>query len=113
MIALMNLHAHIDSAARDCDGLYTRDYVMTPNGAEHLGEFGELEFRDRVMGSIVSMAGLGGVLTVTPLDDGMARLEWNEPTDEGYRQVDATFCIDDCDTGENHFRDHAAEAAGY
>jgi hypothetical protein len=114
----MDLHAHIYSAARDCDGLYTRDYIMEPNDDERTGEggwnwFGDLDFKSRVLNHVVSMYGLGGTLTVTTLDDGMAHLEWSEATDEGYRIVEATFCEDNCDLGESHYRDHTAEAAGY
>jgi hypothetical protein len=114
----MILHAHIDSAARDCDGLYTRDYVMTMTDAERLVAGGdEYAFEGRVLHHVVSLYGYGGTLTVTrgDIDNGedWTRLSWSEPTEEGYRNIEATFCRDDCDLDEHSQRDHTAEAAGY
>lgn len=106
----MTYHAHYESAAQDCDGLYTRDYILAPSGDED-----EWQFENHVLTMVVDTAPkYGGTLTVSPrFDDGTHRLEWHEQTDEGYRHREATFCRDDCDFAESSFRDHTAEAAGY
>lgn len=118
----MTYHAHIDSAARDCDGLYTRDHVMSLSALEGMqndngsGD-GDYAFESRVLRSVVSLTGFGGTLTVIRGDvdngEGWTRMEWSEATDEGYRNIDVRFCRDDCDDAVSHFRDHTAEAAGY
>lgn len=109
----MKLHAHYESSSVDCDGRMDRSYVISPNDDERASEFGDLEFKERVLGNVVSVTGLGGTLTVTTFEDGTARLSWGEQTDEGSRSVEATFCEDDCDDAEYSQRDHSAEAMGY
>lgn len=111
----MKLHAHYESAARDCDGLITQDYIIVPTDEERASEFGDIEFTDRVVANMVNAYSLDstGTLVVNKLDDGDFRLAWSEPTEEGYRSVDVTLCKDDCDLGEHSYRDHTAESMGY
>lgn len=112
---MTKLHAHIETAASDCDGLITRDYVMTMTDEERASEFGDLEFHDRVVTSVVNTYSLDGeaTLKVSRLNDGSVRISWTEPTEEGYRNSEATFCTDDCDDEESSYRDHRAESMGY
>lgn len=113
----MTLHAHIDTASRDCDGLYTRDYVMTFNDAEveeskkDVNDFSDIHFMNRVMTNIASPYAVEHGMTVK-VDD--AGIEVHEVTDEGYREATVRWCRDeDCEVAEWSFRDHTAEAAGY
>ena len=111
----MKLHAHFEKASRDCDGLYTQDYVITMTDEEIASEFGDIEFTDRVVASVVNAYSLDstGTLSVVRLDDGDVRMSWREPTEEGYTSTEVTLCKDDCDTGEHSYRDHTAESEGY
>ena len=79
--------------------------------------FGDIDFCNRVITSIVSTGhGLGGQLLIQPDQDGgnSHHYEWSEPTEEGYRHVEARVCDDpDCNPDDRSFRDMTAEAAGY
>ena len=101
-----NLHAHVETESRDCDGMYTSGYVAAMTTLERNEEFSDLVFKDRVITGIISVHAYG-TLTVTP--DGVT---WGESTEEGYRRVEATWCSDTC-PGSSWQRDHTAEAAGY
>lgn len=110
-----NLHAHVSTAAADCDGPIHRDYVETFNDAEReesgqvYNDFSEIHFMDRVF---ISVCGPYAVrqMRVTVDEDG---IEFHESTDEGYRQGQVRWCRDACDTDETHYRDIRAEEAGY
>lgn len=111
----MTLHAHVSTAARDCDGLYTRDYVMTFDEAETVLEKSLMpsafHFMNRVMCAVASPYAVEHGMTVR-VDD--AGIEVHEVTDEGYSEASVRWCHDDdCELGEWSFRDHTAEAAGY
>ena len=112
---MTTLHAHIDRSATDCDGTCTSDYVMVFNDAEKASEFGDIEFHDRVVASLVNTYSImaEGSLRVIRLGDGDVRIIWSEATEEGGVHSEATFCNDDCDLGERSQRDHSAEAMGY
>lgn len=100
-------HAHVVQNSRDCDGDYEHRHVDRPNALERTEEFGDLAFKERVMGSVVSLHA-EGALTVTP--EGM---HWNQPTDEGYVHTEVWWCDeDDCDDKSTQ-RDFRAESMGY
>lgn len=109
------LHAHFETAASDCDGLITRDYTITQTDEEAAGEFGDIEFHDRIVAMVVNTYSLDseGTLKVSRLGDGDVRMSWSEPTEEGYRATEVTFCHDLCDLDETSYRDHRAESMGY
>lgn len=108
------LHAHFSTTSTDCDGRIDRDYVLVMDDDERASEFGDIEFHDRVVALVVNTYSLDseGTLRVTKHDDG-TRLEWSEPTEEGFRHTEVSFCSDDCDEAATNYRDHTAESMGY
>lgn len=102
-----DVHAHVSTESRDCDGRYTGGHVVEMTLEERCSAFGELEFKGRVLTNVVTLHG-AGTLQVTP--DG---LEWWEQTDEGYSAADVRWCEDECPDERPWMRDHTAEAAGY
>lgn len=110
------LHAHVSTRSRDCDGGYSRDYVMTFNDDETAesgkvyNDFSEIHFMDRVMCSVASPYACELGMTIKVDDDG---IEVHENTEEGYRAASVRWCRDDCDTDEHSQRDHTAESMGY
>jgi hypothetical protein len=104
------IHAHIEQASRDCDGLYTSDHIITLDDGQD-----ECAFFAYVVGLYASPYAIDLDMTVksVKLDDGDIRMTVSEPTEEGYRETEITFCHDDCETGKSSFRDHTAEAMGY
>lgn len=101
-----NLHAHVDTGSRDCDGTYSGGHVEQMTLEERCDSMGDLHFKDRVLAGVVSLHGTGR-LKVTP-----EGLEWFEQTDEGYRAADVRWCEDDCEEASWQ-RDHRAEEMGY
>jgi len=101
------LHAHMEGSSRDCDGDYSRGHVYEMTTLEKDDQFGDLHFKQRVIGNIVSLHG-HGTLTVTP-----ERVRWHEQTEEGYSAAEITWCEDECADTRSWQRDHRAEAAGY
>lgn len=102
------IHAHVDTASRDCDGTYLGGFTEVPNDDERRSEFGDLHFQGRVLRNIVTLHGYG-TLTVNP--DG---LEWSEQTEEGYSRAEVRWCHDiTCREDKRWQRDLQAEAAGY
>lgn len=104
-----NLHAHVSTAARDCDGPLYRDYVTAAREDERDDDFG-FAFKERVMGNHVSFHPLVKVeVEVTP--EGFTT---HEVTDEGYRSSEIRWCEDeDCDPNAASQRDVYAEMMGY
>lgn len=103
----LHTHAHVSSQARDCDGTYLKDWTEVPTTEERTSEYGDLEFQERVLASIVTLHGYGE-LRVQP-----EFLSWVEETEEGYRSVDVTWCDSDtCDRTSSQ-RDLTAESMGY
>jgi hypothetical protein len=100
------LHAHVETESRDCDGRYTGGHVEQMTLQERCDPYGDLLFRQRVLGGVVSLHGRG-TLDVSP--EGMT---WNETTEEGYRAADVRWCEDDCPEASWQ-RDHTAERMGY
>lgn len=102
------VHAHVEVMSADCDGSYSRGHTDVMSMQERRSGFGDLEFKERVLASTVSVLN-DGVLTVT--EDG---LSWEERTEEGYRHVEVMWCIaDECAEGYSYSRDHRAEEMGY
>ena len=104
---MTGLHAHMSGSSRDCDGTYSQGHVYEMTTQEKADQFGDLQFKDRVITNIITLHGYG-TLTVTP-----AGASWSEQTDEGYRAVDILWCEDDCPNERSWQRDHRAEAMGY
>jgi len=110
------LHAHVEAESADCDGRYSRDYILQMWDDEKSDEMGDLRFEARVIGDVVSTI-YPGHLTVTPASESEeieAMLEWEAATEEGFEAKVVRFCRDTCDLDEpSTQRDHSAEAAGY
>lgn len=87
----MKLHAHIVSESRDCDGTHYSRRIDRPTDEERESTFGDLEFKHRIMGDVVSVIAVDGTLRVEK-----DRLSWHENTEEGYRTGDVDWCEDDC-----------------
>jgi hypothetical protein len=103
----MTLHAHVTQESRDCDGRYTSGLVYEPTIDERADDFGDLHFKQRVIGYAINLHAEEGTLAVTP--DGAI---WHEMTEEGYVRSETRWCEDDCKEASWQ-RDHSAEAAGY
>ena len=101
----MHAHVHIDS--RDCDGRYERSYVVTPEDGQDM-----YAFQGMVMGWYMPLDYRGDdtVITVQMSSRGF---DFLEPTDEGYRAVDVTWCTGDDVSERGTFRDYTAESMGY
>ena len=101
-------HAHVDTRSADCDGTYDKGYTDVPSTLERCSQFGELEFKERVMNSVVSLHAEQGELVVTPQG-----LTWSQTTDEGYIYTTVRWCEEkNCDRS-SYQRDYRAEAMGY
>lgn len=113
-----SLHAHVSTAAADCDGPMYRDYVTELNDdevAEHerangVNDFHDLHFKERVLGNHVSFhTEFGCKVEVTA--EGFTA---HEQTDEGYRSAEVRWCEDEsCDPRAYSQRDVFAEMMGY
>lgn len=111
------LHAHLDRTATDCDGRLDDSRVLTQTDDEKAGEFGDIEFHNRMVGSIVNTYSIlsTGNLKVIRLGDAApdVMIEWSEQTEEGYVHAVIRFCEVECDLDESSHRDHFAEMMGY
>jgi hypothetical protein len=110
------LHAHIETAQRDCDGLYTSGYMMPLTNEEieeskkEVNDFHEIHFMNRIMGLVACPYAILRA-TVKIDEDG---IEVREDTEEGFRNTEVRWCKDEsCTEGSPWQRDHTAEAAGY
>lgn len=103
----VHTHAHVSSQARDCDGTYLKDWTEVPTTEERTSEYGDLDFKNRVIAGVISLSG-HGTLTVAS-----ESCSWHERTEEGYRHVEITWCDSDtCDRTSSQ-RDLTAESMGY
>lgn len=95
-------HAHVTTESADCDGRYSRGYVLEREGnSEH--------FKSWAIGNMTSGYD-NGTLTIDPYG-----FTFDAPTEEGYISIGVSWCNDAdglCDR-KSSFRDHSAEAAGY
>lgn len=105
-----NLHVHVDSTQRDCDGQYDRSHINEYKGSmlQEAGIKGCYWINEEI-GSIVSIWEGGGKLEVISAN----QVSWYTPTEEGYEHIELTFCSDDCNTDNSTYRDHTAESMGY
>ena len=105
------LHAHVSTASSDCDGPMYRSYVSEMNDDERCNDqYGDLEFKQRILGNHVSFHSEFGV-NVEVSAEGFVT---HELTDEGYRSADVTWCEDEaCDPNAATQRDIFAEQMGY
>jgi hypothetical protein len=101
-------HAHVYTTSQDCDGKYERSHVDRPSAIERTEEFGDLHFKERVLGNTVSLHAENGTLTVYP-----GGMFWSQQTDEGYVHTQVVWCNKDYCDDDTTFRDHTAERAGY
>lgn len=102
------LHAHMEFAQRDCDGLVADSALLISDENED-----EYDFLNRVMRNVASVYSAGR-LDVSTFDDGSTRFTWAETTEEGFISREATTCTDEgCDPTETTHYDEYAEAAGY
>lgn len=113
-----NLHAHVSTSAPDCDGPTGHDYIIGLNEEEvahheqqdGVNDFHDLMFKDRV---------LTGVISTIPEYDAEVHIRrdgftYNEPTEEGYRAAEVSWCEDEgCDPNAESRYDAYAEAMGY
>jgi hypothetical protein len=111
-----NLHAHVDTSSRDCDGPQYNSWVTSLNDdeiAEHekaqgINDFHDLHFKARVLSHHVSFHAEG---EVHYYPEGFTV---SEPHDEGYHNVEVRWCEDeDCDPNARSHRDVYAEMMGY
>lgn len=111
-------HAHVSSASADCDGPMYRDYTVFVDdeakaksaACDGVNDFWEIEFRNSILTSQVSVYAVEHGLTMKATEAGFC---WHETTDEGYRSGDVRWC-DDEDCGESYSqRDVYAEMMGY
>ena len=111
-------HAHIDRASADCDGPFYQSYTVFVDdeakaksaACNGVNDFWEIDFRNDILTSQVSVYAVSHGLRMTATDDGFA---WHEDTDEGYRRGEVRWC-DDESCGESYSqRDVYAEMMGY
>ena len=112
------LHAHVSTAAADCDGPIFRDYVVGLSEeeiaeavhADGVNDFSEIHFMNRVFANLCGPFAVYQMRVV--VDD--SGFEWNETTDEGYRNGEVRWCrTADCDPNAYSQRDVYAEMMGY
>ncbi len=105
----MNIHAHVTTRSQDCDGEYRSGYTYFLTSEEQASEFADIEFKERVISSVVSVYATQGTLEITP-----NRVDWHQITDEGYQSSVAEWCEDEtCEGAKAWHRDLSAEAANY
>lgn len=111
-------HAHITREQSDCDGPTYQEYTVFVSdedkaksaACDGVNDFWEIEFKDQILTSQVSMYALTHRLTLEASEDGF---NWREQTDEGYRGGEVRWCHDE-DCGESYSqRDIYAEMMGY
>ncbi len=111
-------HAHIDTASRDCDGPMYREYTVFVDdeakaksaACNGVNDFWEIEFRNSILTSQVSVYAVEHGLRMTATEAGF---EWHEDTDEGYRQGEVRWCDDEACDERYSQRDVYAEMMGY
>jgi hypothetical protein len=102
VLAPTSTHAHVSTESADCDGRYSRSYVLTSETGDDAHTF-----RLRVLGMLID---LDEPRTVTVTPEGFT---WSGPTDEGYVSGEVEWCTDDDATERGTYRDHTAESMGY
>jgi hypothetical protein len=114
-----NLHAHVDTYSRDCDGGHGNDYIMAFSDAEiaereaaqGINDFSDIHFMQRVMMNVASPYAVEYGMTVKVDSEG---IEVTEATDEGSRSANVRWCRDEhCDPNFHQVSDQYAEMMGY
>lgn len=113
-----NLHAHVETYSRDCDGGFESHYVVAFNDEEiaerdtanGINDFSDIHFMNRVFSNCCGPYAVSFKMSITVTEAGF---EWNEATEEGYRAGEVRWCHDDCDESERGQRDQYAEMMGY
>ena len=113
----MELHAHIDRQAADCDGpvydyrveVFNDAEVAEREAAQGINDFSDIHFMNRVLCNVASPYA-AHQMTVKIDDEG---IDVHEMTEEGFRSVQVRWCRDECDTGETRHRDIYAEMMNY
>jgi hypothetical protein len=115
-----NLHAHVSTFSRDCDGGHGNEYTMGFNDdetgererAQGVNDFSDIHFMQRVMMNVASPYAVEYGMTVKVDSEG---IEVHETTDEGFRGAEVRWCRDeDCDpNAQGPVYDEYAEAMGY
>lgn len=114
----LHLHAHVSKSARDCDGPIYDEYIISltdeerarSEAANGVNDFTDIEFRNRVLTSIVSVY----ATQQGRMDVNEGGFKWHEDTDEGYRAAEVVWCEDEsCDPAYTSHRDVYAEMMGY
>lgn len=82
-----HLHAHMSRVAVDCDGRYESRWVMPTTKGEQASDYGDHEFKERMISTHVNPLAAHGLLTVTP--EGYT---WTETLEEGYVTIETLWC---------------------
>lgn len=115
-----NLHAHVATSSRDCDGGHGREYVYSlnqdeiaeHNAADGVNDFHDLHFKARVLGNIVSFNFSEGFDAEVHMTE--HGFDYREPTEEGFTSTEVRWCVDeDCEEPKNSVYDEYAQAMGY
>lgn len=112
-----NLHVHVYSQSRDCDGVYDRTWERWFDHVDSIqGDFmPDISFHEWVVNAISSPYSfdIKAVMTFTRDQKGRKVYEYTETTEEGYYSAKAVICEEDCEPEGSTFRDHTAESMGY
>lgn len=111
-------HAHIATSTADCDGPMHREYTVFVSdeakaksaACDGINDFWEIDFRNDVLTSQVSLTTVEFGLRMTATEDGF---EWVQPTDEGYRSGEVRWCDEESCSPTYSQRDVFAEMMGY
>lgn len=117
-----NLHAHVSTSSRDCDGGHGNEYTMGFNDdetaervageARGYNDFSDIHFMQRAMMNVASPYAVEYGMTVKVDSEG---IEVHEQTDEGFRSAEVRWCRDaDCDpNAQGPVYDEYAQMMGY
>lgn len=111
-----NIHAHVSIESSDCDGRYSRSYVIPaaayvtiPTNGDESDEFrAEWDFKAGVIGNALALADEGTGVEFT--ENGFSVYS---RTEEGFTSSDFVWCHDDDENERGTYRDHTAESMGY
>ncbi len=115
-----NLHAHLTTSSRDCDGGHGNEWIERLNEAElaehvaadGVNDFHDLHFKARILSNAVSFNFSEGFDAEVHITD--SGFDYREPTEEGYRAVEVRWCEDeDCVEPRNCVYDEYAQMMGY
>lgn len=101
------MHAHVSTESRDCDGKYERQYTRKPRAGQT-----DDDFRADTLWALLPID-LGPESDPVRVMFTRFGFDFTEPTEEGYRAVDVTWCTDDDADQPARYRDHTAESMGY